>query len=63
MTLKSKLLKITKSVKRKISYQKKARKRRLAEIAARVPGEGYEPCIVSFIDVLGFRDLLQNRHR
>jgi hypothetical protein len=35
---------------------------RHAEIAARVPGEGYEPCIVSFIDVLGFRNLLKTRH-
>ncbi len=48
----------TKSVARK----KRAREKLDAEIAARVPCEGYEPCIVSFIDVLGFRDLLNTRH-
>lgn len=42
--------------------REKARAKRTAELAARVPGGGYEPCIVSFIDVLGFRDLLVTRH-
>lgn len=42
--------------------KKRAREKRAVEIAARVPGEGYEPCIVSFIDVLGFRNLLNTRH-
>lgn len=50
------------SVERAGVRRKKARERLAAEIAARVPGEGYEPCIVSFIDVLGFRDLLATRH-
>lgn len=50
------------SVQRATARKKRAHERLAAEIAARVPGEGYEPCIVSFIDVLGFRDLLQTRH-
>ena len=50
------------SVERAAARKKKAREQLAAEIAARVPGEGYEPCIVSFIDVLGFRDLLATRH-
>lgn len=50
------------SVQRAISRKRKKHEKHAAEIAARVPGEGYEPCIVSFIDVLGFRDLLQTRH-
>ena len=53
---------IMKSVEREVARQKKAREKLTAEIAARVPCEGYEPCIVSFIDVLGFRDLLATRH-
>ncbi|RWI36099.1 hypothetical protein [Mesorhizobium sp.] len=50
------------SVERSAARKKRAREKRAAEIAARVPGEGYEPCIVSFIDVLGFRNLLETRH-
>ncbi|WP_027056359.1 hypothetical protein [Mesorhizobium erdmanii] len=50
------------SVERSIARKKRARERQAAEVAARVPGEGYEPCIVSFIDVLGFRNLLETRH-
>jgi hypothetical protein len=50
------------SVERSAARRRKAREKLAAEIAARVPGEGYEPCIVSFIDVLGFRDLLATRH-
>lgn len=42
--------------------KKRAREKRAVEIAARAPGGGYEPCIVSFIDVLGFRNLLNTRH-
>lgn len=53
---------VMKSVERSAARRKKARENRAAEIAARVPGEGFEPCIVSFIDVLGFRDLLDTRH-
>ncbi|MFQ6755537.1 hypothetical protein V6Z72_14420 [Cereibacter sphaeroides] len=47
---------------RSIARKNRARERYEAEIAARVPGEGYEPSIVSFIDVLGFRNLLATRH-
>lgn len=47
---------------RSIARKKRAREKYEAEIAARVPGEGYEPSIVSFIDVLGFRNLLETRH-
>ncbi|MCT9000453.1 hypothetical protein [Chelativorans intermedius] len=50
------------SVDRSAARKRRAREKRVAEIAARVPGEGYEPCIVSFIDVLGFQDLLETRH-
>jgi hypothetical protein len=50
------------SVERSTARKRRARERHEAEIAARLPGEGYEPCIVSFIDVLGFRSLLQTRH-
>jgi hypothetical protein len=50
------------SVERSTARKGRARERHAAEIAARVPGEGYEPCIVSFIDVLGFRNLLETRH-
>jgi len=50
------------SVERSAARRRKAREKHAAEIAARVPGEGYEPCIVSFIDVLGFRNLLETRH-
>jgi len=53
---------VMKSVERSAARKKKAREKAAAEVAARVPGEGYEPCIVSFIDVLGFRDLLATRH-
>ena len=53
---------IIKSVKRRSARRRKAQEKLAAEIAARVPGEGYEPSIVSFIDVLGFRDLLAKRH-
>lgn len=53
---------IMKSVERNTARKKRAREKAVAEVAARVPGEGYEPCIVSFIDVLGFRDLLATRH-
>lgn len=50
------------AVKRSTAREKRARKKHAAEVAARVPREGYEPCIVSFIDVLGFRNLLETRH-
>jgi hypothetical protein len=50
------------SVERSTVRRRRARERHAAEVAARVPGEGYEPCIVSFIDVLGFRNLLETRH-
>lgn len=50
------------SVQRSTARKKKAREKLAAEVAARKAGEGYEPCIVSFIDVLGFRDLLATRH-
>ncbi len=50
------------SAQRSAARKKRAREKQAAEIAARVPGEGYEPCIVSFIDVLGFRNLLETRH-
>ena len=50
-----------KSLERSAARQRQARAKRPAEVAARVPGGGYEPCIVSFIDVLGFRDLLATR--
>lgn len=50
------------SVELSSARRKRAREKHAAEIAARVPGEGYEPCIVSFIDVLGFRNLLETRH-
>jgi hypothetical protein len=53
---------VMKSVERSAARRRKAREQLAAEIAARVPGEGYEPCIVSFVDVLGFRDLLATRH-
>ncbi|MDG6079034.1 hypothetical protein E3U23_07495 [Erythrobacter litoralis] len=53
---------IMKSVERNAARKKKDRERRAAEVAARKPGEGYESCIVSFIDILGFRDLLATRH-
>lgn len=53
---------VMKSVERATARRKRAREKLAAEIAARVPGEGYEPCIVSFIDVLGFKDLLATRH-
>jgi hypothetical protein len=49
-------------VERSTARKKRAREKHAAEIAARVPGEGYEACIVSFIDVLGFRSLLETRH-
>jgi hypothetical protein len=51
-----------KSLEWSAARQRQARAKRAAEVAARVPGGGYEPCIVSFIDVLGFRDLLATRH-
>ncbi|MBA4800292.1 MAG: hypothetical protein H2040_00360 [Euryhalocaulis sp.] len=51
-----------KQVQRAAADRKRVREKHEAEVAARVPGEGYEPCIVSFIDVLGFRDLLTTRH-
>lgn len=50
------------SVERSAARKRRAREKHAAEIAARVPGEGYEPCIVSFIDVLGFRNLLETHH-
>lgn len=50
------------AVERSTARKKRAREKHAAEIAARMPGEGYEPCIVSFIDVLGFRNLLETRH-
>lgn len=50
------------SVEQSAARRMRAREKHAAEIAARVPGEGYEPCIVSFIDVLGFRNLLETRH-
>ena len=50
------------SVEQSAARRKRAREKHAPEIAARVPGEGYEPCIVSFIDVLGFRNLLGTRH-
>ena len=50
------------AIERSTARKERARARRAAEIAARVPGGGYEPCIVSFIDVLGFRNLLETRH-
>jgi len=50
------------SVERSTARTKRTREKHAAEIAARVPGEGYEPCIVSFIDVMGFRNLLETRH-
>jgi hypothetical protein len=50
------------SVQTSVARKRRAREKRAAEIAARMPGEGYEPCIVSFIDVLGFRNLLETRH-
>ncbi|MBV5258997.1 hypothetical protein FLX56_11290 [Synechococcus moorigangaii CMS01] len=50
------------TVKHRVERRKRAQAKRAAEVAARMPCEGYEPCIVSFIDVLGFRDLLANRH-
>lgn len=53
---------VVESVERRAKDREKARSELAAEIAARSPGEGYEPCIVSFIDVLGFRDLLATRH-
>lgn len=53
---------VVKSIERTTKRRQKERERRAAEIAARVPREGYEPSIVSFIDVLGFRDLLATRH-
>lgn len=53
---------IMKSIQRSAARKKKAREKLAAEVAARKPGEGYERCIVSFIDVLGFRDLLATRH-
>lgn len=51
-----------KSAERASKRRQKERERKATEIAARIPGEGYEPSIVSFIDVLGFRDLLATRH-
>lgn len=53
---------IVKSLERSAARRRKAAERLAAEKAARVPREGYEPCIVSFIDVLGFRNLLATRH-
>lgn len=53
---------LLKSTKRQAARKERARAKREAERSARVPGEGYEPCIVSFIDVLGFRSLLNSRH-
>ncbi|MEA2859895.1 MAG: hypothetical protein QOC72_1934 [Methylobacteriaceae bacterium] len=53
---------IMKAVERSAARRKQARAKHAAEVAARIPGEGYESCIVSFIDVLGFRDLLATRH-
>lgn len=53
---------ILKSVERSTARRRKAAERLAAEKAARRPREGYEPCIVSFVDVLGFRDLLATRH-
>lgn len=50
------------SVERSSARKERAREKREAELAARIPGGGYEPCIVSFIDVLGFRNLLETRH-
>lgn len=50
------------SVERNAARKRREREERAAEVAARKPGEGYESCIVSFIDVLGFRDLLATRH-
>lgn len=50
------------SIERATARRMQQREQHEAEIAARVPGEGYEPSIVSFIDVLGFRDLLATRH-
>lgn len=47
---------------RSTARKKRAQKKHASEIAARTPGEGYEPCIVSFIYVLGFRNLLETRH-
>lgn len=49
------------SVERSAARSKRAPEKRMAEIAARVPGEGYEPSIVSF-DVLGFRNVVETRH-
>ena len=51
-----------KSVARKFARKRKAAEKRAAEKAARLPRDGYEPCIVSFIDILGFRNLLNTRH-
>ena len=49
------------AVERSTACYKRAREKHAAEVAARVPGEGYEPCIVSFIDVLRFRCVLETR--
>src|SRR5690348_15252907 len=57
-----KVVDAVKTAQRRSKRREKARERHAAEVAARVPGEGYEACIVSFIDVLGFRALLANRH-
>ncbi len=51
-----------KKSKNKTARQHRKRESSAREIATRTPGGGYEPCIVSFIDVLGFRDLLTTRH-
>ena len=51
-----------KEAQRKSELDRADRVRKKAEKAARVPGEGFEPGIVSFIDILGFRNLLQSRH-
>lgn len=53
---------IMKSIERSAARKKKAREKLAAEVAGRKAGEGYELSIVSFIDVLGFRELLTTRH-
>jgi hypothetical protein len=53
---------VLRSINRATDRRMKAKQRLSAQIAARVPREGYEPCIVSFIDVLGFRNLLDTHH-
>lgn len=53
---------VLKSIERASARRRKQREKQAAVVATRQPGEGYEPSIVSFIDVLGFRNLLATRH-